>query len=62
MCLIILAVRSHPRYKLIIAANRDEYYRRPTAAAAFWSDYPAVLAGRDMEKLGTWLGLNRDGR
>jgi len=45
MCLIVLAIRSHPRYKLIIAANRDEYYRRPTAAAGFWADYPAILGG-----------------
>ncbi|MDR3559870.1 MAG: NRDE family protein [Negativicutes bacterium] len=62
MCLIVLAYRQHPRYRLIVAANRDEFYRRPTAQAAFWSDQPEVLAGRDLEQGGTWLGTTKDGR
>ncbi len=62
MCLIFLAVRSHPRYKLIVAANRDEAYARPTTEAAFWSDYPDVLGGRDLIAMGTWLGMTRCGR
>jgi uncharacterized protein with NRDE domain len=62
MCLILFAVRAHPDYPLVIAANRDENYRRPTAAAAYWQDHPQVLAGRDLEALGTWLGVTRAGR
>ncbi len=62
MCLILLAYRSHPRYPLILAANRDEFYDRPTAAAAFWETEPPVLAGRDLKSGGTWLGISRTGR
>ena len=62
MCLILLACGVHPEYPLVIAANRDEYYKRPTAAAAFWPDQPQILAGRDLECMGTWLGVTRAGR
>lgn len=62
MCLILLAWRAHPEFPLVVAANRDEYHRRPTAAAAFWSDVPELLAGRDLEGGGTWLGITRQGR
>jgi uncharacterized protein with NRDE domain len=62
VCLILLAHRTHPRYRLIVAANRDEWFRRPTAPAAFWTDRPEVLAGRDLEQGGTWLGITRRGR
>jgi len=62
MCLILFAHGVHPDYPLVIAANRDEYYQRPTATAEFWQDYPQVLAGRDLEGMGTWLGITRDGR
>lgn len=62
MCLILLAVDTHPDYSLILAANRDEFYDRPTAPAAFWDDAPGVLAGRDLKAGGTWLGIDRLGR
>lgn len=62
MCLIFLSIQDHPRYKLIIAANRDEFHRRKTAAADFWADAPKVLAGRDLEANGTWLGISKTGR
>jgi len=62
MCLILLALRAHPDYPLVIAANRDEYYQRPAAKAAFWQDHPHILAGRDLEGMGTWLGVTRAGR
>ena len=62
MCLILIAHGAHPEFPLVVAANRDEYYQRPTARAAFWQDQPHILAGRDMECMGTWLGVTRDGR
>jgi uncharacterized protein with NRDE domain len=62
MCLVLLALDSHPDYSLIIAANRDEFYDRPTAPAAFWTEAPLVLAGRDLKAGGTWLGIDRHGR
>lgn len=52
----------HPCYKLIVAANRDEFYARPTAQAAFWDDAPHVLAGRDLQAGGSWLGVTTSGR
>jgi uncharacterized protein with NRDE domain len=62
MCLILVAWRVHPGYPLVVAANRDEFFARPTAPAAFWKDAPQVLAGRDLEAGGTWMGITRDGR
>jgi uncharacterized protein with NRDE domain len=62
MCLILLAYRVHPRYPLILAANRDEFYHRPTVPAAFWETAPQLLAGRDLKSGGTWLGIIRTGR
>ncbi len=62
MCLLFFAVDQHPGYRLVIAANRDEYYRRPTQSAGFWTDAPHVLAGRDLKQGGTWLGITRNGR
>lgn len=62
MCLIVFAYCHQPGYRLIVAANRDEYYGRPTAAASFWRDAPAILAGRDLQEMGTWLGITRTGR
>lgn len=62
MCLIVFAIDSHPRYPLILAANRDEFYARPTQSLHVWPDAPNVIAGRDLEAGGTWLGLTRNGR
>ena len=62
MCLVLLALDTHPEYSLIVAANRDEFYDRPTARAAFWDDAPWVLAGRDLRAGGSWLGIDRRGR
>ena len=62
MCLILIAHGAHPDFPLVIAANRDEYYQRPTAAASYWPDHDHVLAGRDLEGMGTWLGVTRTGR
>jgi uncharacterized protein with NRDE domain len=62
MCLILVAWRVHPDFPLVVAANRDEFFVRPTAPAAFWPDAPQVLAGRDLDAGGTWLGVTRAGR
>lgn len=62
MCLIVFALGAHPRYRFVLAANRDELYARPTAPAAIWKDAPEVLAGRDLAAGGTWLGLTTNGR
>ena len=62
MCLILLAFDVHPDYTLVLAANRDEFYDRPTAAAGFWDEAPGVLGGRDLRAGGTWLGIDRGRR
>jgi uncharacterized protein with NRDE domain len=62
MCLILFAHRVHAAYPLVVAANRDEWFRRPTAPAGFWDDAPELFAGRDLEQGGTWLGVTRSGR
>jgi len=62
MCLIVFAYRYHPDYPFILAANRDEFYDRPTSKAHFWKDHPGVLAGRDGKYGGTWMGITRSGR
>jgi uncharacterized protein with NRDE domain len=62
MCLILIALESHPQYPLIIAANRDEYFNRPTKPAHFWDKDQSMLAGKDLEAGGTWLGITTSGR
>jgi uncharacterized protein with NRDE domain len=62
MCLIVLGWHVLPDHPLIVAANRDEFHARPAAAAAFWPDKPAILAGRDLQAKGTWMGVSRAGR
>ncbi len=62
MCLIALAHNAAPDIRLAVLANRDEFHARPTAPADFWRDHPHVLAGRDLEAGGTWMGVTRSGR
>jgi uncharacterized protein with NRDE domain len=62
MCLLAFAWKVHPDYPLILAGNRDERHARASAAAGLWSDAPEVLAGRDLEAGGTWLGVTTAGR
>lgn len=62
MCLILFAYNYHPDYKLILAANRDEFYARPTRPMQFWPEHNNLLAGKDLEQGGTWLGLTEQGR
>jgi len=61
MCLIVFAFDDHPDYQLVLGANRDEFYERPTTPARFWKDAPNVLAGRDEKAGGTWMGVTRSG-
>ena len=68
MCLIFLALNQHPKYKLILAANRDEFYARKTEASAYWPDHKNILGGRDLEAMredktcGTWMAMTTSGR
>src|ERR1051326_3899176 len=62
MCLIALAHDAHPDLPLVLAANRDEDYDRPTLAAGFWNDAPNVVGGRDARHRGSWLAVTREGR
>ncbi len=62
MCLIVTAWRVHCDWPLIVAANRDEFHRRPASPAGFWPDRPEVLGGRDLEAKGTWMAVSRRGR
>ncbi|MEV6429021.1 NRDE family protein [Nocardia sp. NPDC051463] len=68
MCLVLLGWRAHPEYRLIVAANRDEFYTRPTESMRWWPEVHGLLAGRDLgatgkaagDPPGTWLGLTRE--
>jgi uncharacterized protein with NRDE domain len=62
MCLIVFALECHRKYSLVLAANRDEYFDRPTIPASYWTENPSILAGRDMITGGTWLGVTKEGR
>lgn len=62
MCLLAFSYASHPRYRLALVGNRDEFYARPTRPAHRWEDAPFLLAGRDLSGGGTWLGLTEGGR
>lgn len=62
MCVILFSYQPNTPSPLTLGANRDEFFKRPTAAAQFWSDHPEVLAGRDLQAGGTWLGITQNGR
>ncbi len=62
MCLIVFGYRTIPGYKLVFAANRDEFYNRPTRPAGFWKDNRGMLAGKDLKAGGTWLGIHKNSR
>jgi uncharacterized protein with NRDE domain len=62
MCLVLVGWDRHPKWRLIVAANRDEFHARPTAPADWWPDHPDVLAGRDLKEGGTWMGVTGTGR
>jgi uncharacterized protein with NRDE domain len=61
MCLLLAACQQHPEYRLIVAANRDEFYARAALPADFWPDNDRILGGRDLQGSGTWLAVNRHG-
>jgi len=62
MCLVVLAYKQDPVYRLIVAGNRDEFHARPTRPAGWWPDKPDIIGGRDLHAGGTWLALHRNGR
>jgi len=67
MCILFFAIKQHPKYPMIICANRDEFHQRATEAMHWWAKKPendknATLAGKDLQAGGTWLGLNKQGR
>ncbi|PIB36391.1 hypothetical protein BFP72_13790 [Reichenbachiella sp. 5M10] len=62
MCTILFSWKQHSNYSLIVAANRDEFHSRPTEPAHFWTEYPDLLAGKDLTAGGTWMGIHRKGR
>jgi uncharacterized protein with NRDE domain len=61
MCILFIAVNQHPKFPLIIVANRDEFHHRSTTNSAFWEHHKDILAGKDNEAGGTWMGINKNG-
>lgn len=62
MCLVLLSIDTTPDLPLILVANRDEFYARPTQPLGFWESNPRILAGRDLQAGGTWMGIHTSGR
>jgi len=58
MCLILFAWQTHHKYKLILGANRDEFLARSTQRMHIWESPTQIVAGKDLERGGTWLGIN----
>ncbi len=61
MCLILFAYDTAGGNRLVLAANRDEFYSRKTAAMHYWEDHPSLLAGRDLDAGGTWFAVHKNG-
>lgn len=62
MCLILIAYQTHPKYKAIIAFNRDELHKRPTLPLNFWDETSSILGGRDLLGKGSWFAISSNGR
>jgi len=62
MCLLAFALEMHPQYEFILVANRDEFFERPTLPMHFWESNTNLLAGKDLQENGTWLGLHKNGK
>lgn len=62
MCIMAMIWNAHPRWRLVLIGNRDEFHERPAAPVARWADTPGVIAGRDLRSGGTWLGVSEEGR
>lgn len=62
MCIVLLSYKTTPGYQLVLVANRDEFYERPTAPLSWWGHDRQILAGRDLQAGGTWLGVARSGK
>lgn len=62
MCTLLFAFKANSKYDFIFLGNRDEYKNRPSLKAHFWKSNPAILAGMDLEKGGTWTGITKEGR
>ena len=62
VCLILVAFKVGQEHPLVVAANRDEYFARPTSAAHYWQDHPNIFGGRDLQEHGTWMGVSTTGR
>lgn len=62
MCVLAFAWQAHPRWRLVLAGNRDEYHERPTRKLSRWEGPGGIIAGRDLQSGGTWLGVSEHGR
>jgi len=62
MCVLTFSYKNHKNYELIVAANRDEFYERPTKPAQFWEDNNYIYGGRDLKGGGSWLALSTKGK
>jgi uncharacterized protein with NRDE domain len=62
MCVLAFAWRAHPKWRLVVAGNRDELHARPALPLARWRRPKHLLAGRDLQSGGTWLGVSDRGR
>ena len=59
MCFVLVALQAHPRYSLILLANRDEFYDRPAEPMHQWDEHDGLIAGKDLKNGGTWMGVDK---